>query len=155
MYWNFGEEGVSHTVDAEGNVAWADKVVNDEVGLSTAILKYSGVSGSAPVIQKEAFVKLKNSQQAAEAVYGWINNTVASEYRLPSFEMTADETDTYTTKFNPITTYIDEEVVKFFVGDRDFSEYDAFIAKIKEMGIDDVLAVQQAAYDRYMNSKGK
>ena len=85
---------------------------------------------------------------------------VESNLRLKK-TATLEDDGTYTIQLenytlnNPITTYIDEEVVKFFVGDRDFSEYDVFIAKIKEMGIDDVLAVQQAAYDRYMNSKGK
>jgi len=149
MYWNFGEEGESYTVDAEGNVAYTDLVLNDEAGLTDAIKKYSATATSAPVIQMEALVKLKNSKQAADAVNLWIKNTVASEYRLPSLIRTVGESDIYSTKYTPIETYINQEVVKFFVGDRDFSEYDAFVAKIKEMGIEDVLAVQQAAYNRY------
>lgn len=150
MYWNFGEEGVSYTVDAEGKVAWTDLITKDEMGLSAAVAKYTGASGSAPVVQKADLVRLRNSQQAADAVYLWIDNTEAPSHVLPSLVKTEAETDIYSTKMTPISTYINEEVVKFLVGDRDFSEFDAFIAKIKEMGIEDVLAVQQAAYDRYL-----
>lgn len=152
MYWNFGEEGVSYTVDADGKIAYTDLILKDEAGQAAALLKYTGVGSSAPVIQLADFVRLKNSKEAADAVYRWIENTEASEYRLPSLSMTTEENDVYTTKYTPITTYINEEVMKFFVGDRDISEYDAFIEKIKQMGIEDVLAVQQAAYDRWKSN---
>lgn len=154
-YWNFGEEGVTYTVGADGKVAWTDLITKDEMGLSAAVAKYTGAGGSAPVVQKADLVRLKNSEKAGEAVNLWIKNTEAPSHMWPTVIKTQEEADTYTTTMTPISTYINQELAKFFVGDRDFSEYDAFIAKIKEMGVEKAVAVQQAAYDRYIAHAGK
>ena len=39
---------------------------------------------------------------------------------------------------------------KFIMGKEPLDNFDKFVQTLKDMGIDDVLAVEQAAYDRYM-----
>lgn len=46
-----------------------------------------------------------------------------------------------------IQTYVDESIVNFIVGKQPISDWDKFVAKVKSMGIDDVLNIYQKAYD--------
>ena len=36
----------------------------------------------------------------------------------------------------------------FVTGDRDISEWDAYVSELNDMGLEEYLAIQQAAYDR-------
>jgi len=49
-----------------------------------------------------------------------------------------------------IQTYKDEMINKFIMGKESLDKFDVFVETIKDMGIDKVLEVYQAAYDRYM-----
>ena len=43
---------------------------------------------------------------------------------------------------------------RFFMGKDDLDEYwDTYIQTLKDMGIDDVLAIEQAKYDRYVEAQ--
>ena len=150
MYWNYGEEGVSYTLDKDDKPVWTDVMINDPKGINESTKKYTGAYGSAPTIQQSLLVAMKNSEVVADAVYLWTENTVAKEHYVPSLSMTTNETERYNELWSPITTYIIQESTKFFTGDRPLSEYDDFVAKIKELGSDEVLAIQQAAYDRFL-----
>ena len=44
----------------------------------------------------------------------------------------------------------DEMINKFIMGKEPLDNFDKFVQTLKDMGIDDVLAVEQAAYDRYI-----
>ena len=149
MYWNFGEEGVSYEM-VNGEVQWTDTITKDPAGLNEAIKKYSGAWAAPISIQQEEFVKLKNNEASVAAVYKWITNTIASQYVVPETLKTADELDVMTDPSNSIKTYISETALKFVTGDESLDNFDAFVAHIEELGLEKVLEVEQAAYDRYM-----
>ena len=48
-----------------------------------------------------------------------------------------------------VNTYMDEMFVKFVTGAEPIANYSAFVENLKKLGIDDALAVQQAAIDRW------
>ena len=50
-----------------------------------------------------------------------------------------------------INTYVVENQVLFITGQKPLSDFDAFIAQVKSMGIEEVEAVYQGALDRYNN----
>lgn len=151
MYWNFGEEGVNYTLDSEGNIVLTELMTEDPLGVSNAFTKYAGANGSAPAIQLSSLIEIKNSKVAADAVYAWIENTVAYEHFVPKLILTEEENDIYADKWSALQTYMDEEILKFLAGDRDFSEYDDFVAQAEALGVQEVLDVQQAAYDRFIS----
>ena len=47
---------------------------------------------------------------------------------------------------------MDENVVKFIVVDKSLDEFDAYVDTLIAMGIEDCIALEQAAYDRYVES---
>lgn len=56
----------------------------------------------------------------------------------------------YNRIFSDIDTYMDETVSKFVVGNLSLDQFDSFVQQLKDMGIEDCIAIEQAAYDRYL-----
>lgn len=52
-----------------------------------------------------------------------------------------------------VNTYRDEIFSKMIMGQVPLSEFDNYMSKLKAMGIEDAIKIQQAAYDRYMARK--
>jgi putative aldouronate transport system substrate-binding protein len=44
-------------------------------------------------------------------------------------------------------------VLKFIIGTEPLSGFDAFVATVKSMGIDEAIALTQAALDQYMSKR--
>ena len=70
------------------------------------------------------------------------------DYAYPTVTYTDEEVDTIA-EWNDIDTTCRERILNFILGNEDQSNWDSFISEIEGMGIQDVLAVRQAAYDRY------
>lgn len=150
MYWNYGTEGVSYTVDANGEAKFTELVTNDELGLNEAFRKYTGVATSGMAVQLESFVKAKNNPVSAEAVYKWIENTDADKYVLPGLAFSEEDTLTYNDITNAMNTFVSEEALKFVTGDRSLDEFDKFVSQLEGYGMDEVLEILQGAYDKYL-----
>ena len=63
-----------------------------------------------------------------------------------------EESQEYNRIYADNETYEDEHIVKFVVGDESLDEFDNFVSTLKQMGIEDCIAIEQAAYDRYLES---
>ena len=54
-------------------------------------------------------------------------------------------------RYADIRTVVEENLSKFAVGDRDLAEWDDFINQLYDLGIEDCIAIQQQAVDRYLD----
>ncbi|NLM62119.1 MAG: hypothetical protein GX193_08600 [Clostridiales bacterium] len=64
--------------------------------------------------------------------------------------MTAEESGVYNKNIIDIETYVQEYTINIMFGNRKLEDtYDEFISRLKSMGIDECIAAQQAALDRY------
>lgn len=85
-----------------------------------------------------------------EAWANWAKDTDDSG-TLPNWvTMTADESREQAEYMSQIKTYGDEMVFKFITGAEPIDKFDEFVAKLKELNLDQATALSQAAYDRYM-----
>ena len=150
MYWAYGEEGVSYTLNDKGEVEWTDLLLNDKQGINDAVRKYTGSANSPISIQMSRFVQLKNSQECTDAVYKWIDNSNARAHYLPGVQRTDEENLTYTDKYAAITSYVKEMALKFVTGEVSLDEYDNYVAQLNKMGLQECRDIQQAAYERYL-----
>ena len=50
-------------------------------------------------------------------------------------------------------TFCDESIEKFIAGITPMSEFDAFVEKLNAIGLEELLAVKQAQFDRFNASK--
>lgn len=63
--------------------------------------------------------------------------------------MTTEETEEYTDLIADLSTYMAEHVLKFVTGEEDMSEYPTFVGTLEDMGMQTVIDLKQAAYDRF------
>ena len=66
-----------------------------------------------------------------------------------SLVATKAESDTISKYRNDINTYVSEMFMKFILGTEPLSNYDAFVTKLKGLGIDQYKAVKQAQFTRF------
>ena len=78
-----------------------------------------------------------------------IDNVV---YTMPALVYNADEASTRSTMRTDILNYLKQMKVSFITGEVDIEDdkaWNDYVAKVKEMGYDKLMEIEQAAYDRY------
>jgi putative aldouronate transport system substrate-binding protein len=85
--------------------------------------------------------------QQLAAVATW--STPTHEKQMPPVSVTADESKKYAGIMNNVNTLYEEALAKTITGQSPVSDWDTTVAQFKQFGIDDAIAVQQAALDRY------
>lgn len=155
QFYFMGEEGVSYTKKADGTLEFIDEIRNNPSGLTMdqALIQYvSWMGGSYPGYVQEKY--FKGSETLPESVAA---GKKAEPYALKelwyNFNLTEDETDYMSTRGADIHTLIGEMEAKFITGAVPFSEWDAYTAKVKAMGVDEYLKVYKQAYTRYNGGK--
>ena len=146
-----GEIGVDHALDEATGIYTELEHEGIEMGKFLAsesfqIALYSGYEGglfpfsSAPTNG----VGVKGQ--------GTINNLwpyAETPFDLNSLVLTEDESDTYNDAWTDINAYIVESTAKFITGEADIAaEWDNYVKALEQMGLQDVIDVYQAAYDR-------
>ena len=150
-YINFGEEGVTHTRDADGKLVWSDAVINGAEPLREEITKYATMAGASLGWQRTELVKGLNVSQAVDAVEAWRSNQVAAEHFYPAgVSFTVEEQDDKANYEAVIDTYIKECALKFMTGEMDIdTEYDAFLQQLEKIKVYDLIKIYQDAYGRF------
>jgi putative aldouronate transport system substrate-binding protein len=153
LYWNFGKQGVSWEYGPDGTPQYTPLVLNDPDGLNSATDKYGGTTWSASGIQATLLLYLKNKQVAIDANDLWFypNEAVSSSWRLPNgITLTPEESERAAELRNAIATYAEEMAVSFITGREPLSNFDNFVARMNQMGLPELLQINQAGYDRYL-----
>ena len=152
---NYGVEGETFEYDENGTPVLTDLVLNNpDYPYATALNIFCcDRMTPAPFVIDEARTRADYTEEQVSAIEIWSNATDGL-YNIPStgVNMTVDESEEYNSIYSDIETYMDENVVKFIVGDKSLDEFDAFVDTLKQMGIEDCIAIEQAAYDRYLEN---
>jgi putative aldouronate transport system substrate-binding protein len=94
---------------------------------------------------------LLRSPQSLAARMRWGDDpNVDSRLMLPPYQLTEAEMTLRTRIMSPIITYTDEMVLRFITGAEPLTRFDHFVNTIQGMGLADVLASEQRAFDRHM-----
>jgi putative aldouronate transport system substrate-binding protein len=153
LYWNYGKQGNSWDYDAKNEPAYLDIVTKDPNGLNNAISKFGGSTWSGSCIQATKLLYLKNKPAAIEANDLWFypNEEVSAKWNFPSgVTLTTEESNTLDEVQSAISTYVSEMAVKFINDEEPIDNFDAYVQQVNGMGLDTVLQVRQAAYDRFL-----
>lgn len=146
---NFGEEGVSYTID-DGVYHYTDLVTNnpDGVPLFMATAIYTGFEVPKIVMQEANDAKWVNQQQFDAQDY-WRtqdrNSDGARKGKLTTAESEA------LAGYTDIETYLQEKALAFAIGDTEITDesWSEFCNTIESMGIQTYIDIYQAAQDRY------
>lgn len=140
-----GNEDGSYIIDENGEMQYSDYWNNcglNEMEKPTFFI-YSVMPMLCPKTPSTYTVELQH-----ECAPTWDKNA-DSAWVMPTISMTADETDQYNGIYADIRTTLEENLTKFAVGEKPMSEWDAFVESLYDLGIEDCIAIQQAAADRY------
>lgn len=93
---------------------------------------------------------------AGDTMNLWLYNQVmdsgvvqARRFALPNVSFTDDE-NTRLSMYLDLTTYVEQMEANFITGKTDIDTgWDSYIAQLHSLGLDDMCAIYQAAYDRY------
>lgn len=148
LVYNFGVEGESYTLQ-NGNPVFTSKVTSDPkfsmVQMLSQYVRYNG-----PFSIDERFTKavMKYPQQE-EAAKLWAA-TDAKKHAFPPFISPTDEEGKELAKIlTAINSYKSEMSLKFILGKEPLENFDKYVEQLNQFGLPKVLAIYQAALDRY------
>lgn len=151
-YMNFGEEGVSFEW-VDGYPKLTDYILNNPDGKTVNEMGglYLGtMSSNFPALQDWRYYEQTLSEWGKESINTWNESAVISDI-LPPISFTDEESNKIAQKMSQIETYTSETIDKIVTGNADINEIDKAREKIKDMGIDEVLKIYEAALARYNN----
>lgn len=149
---NWGIEGESYEI-VDGQKRFSDIIWNDPDGLepSEAIKRYAlPTSGMVKVMSFDAWAAFAlKYEEAVEANQLWYE--ADRSLLLPPLTFTGEESQIIGRVLSEVETYMKEMWLKFVMGAEPIEQYDKFVQTLKDMGIEEAIAVYQAAYDRYQS----
>lgn len=145
---NWGVKDVTYTEDADGNKSLTDLVLNNPDGLSQDAARFYYLMDGQPCLSGDnRSAALSEKELAAQGI--WASNRTG-EYNMPTgLTVTTEEGQKYNSIYTDIKTHLTENILKFVTGARPMEEFEAFVQEVTDMGIDECIAIKQAAYDRY------
>lgn len=144
---NFGVEGDQYKME-NGQPKYTDKIMKDPKKSPLIALFGDGFRDNWPY---KTDIRYENAMGSEEQIK--LRDTIAPTI-IPNYPdaltYTDEERKVMTSKFTQIQTYWDEMANKFIMGTESLDKFDDFVKKVDQMGLQDVLKVQQASYDRFM-----
>ena len=140
-----GNDDGSYIIDENGDLQYSDNWNNSELSEmeKPTYFVYSVMPMLCPKTPSSYTVDLQH-----ECAPTWDKNADTA-WVMPSVSLTADENDEYNAIYADIRTTLEENLTKFAVGEKPMSEWDAFIDSLYDLGIEECIAIQQGAVDRY------
>lgn len=148
----YGIEGDHYTV-VDGKPVYTDKVLKASTPINDFMRRIGGQvedMGQLHDASYEAFMMDPEGGKALELyrTSGVVNKMNA---KLPALSFTEQELNLITTKWPTCRTYMVEQLAKWiFDGSKIDQEFDGYMATLKSMGVEDIIATYQAAYNRMM-----
>lgn len=151
LFYNYGFEGVDFELDENHTPKFTEAVINNEYGVDVENMMrirrpYTLCSSMMIRYCTAEF----NSDLKNEAWDVWTSNMDGEHFIPTNVTMNTDETETASYYGTDIITYACETIPLFISGDMSFDQWDAFVAKLKEMNIEKCIEAEQSAYDRCM-----
>lgn len=147
MTMNYGVEGTTYEVK-DGKVELTDLVMHNEETPSS-----NSARNEIAWVQNRVGVSLDIALGYKEESRNWIDVWTAhmDKYVLPTVQYTEEQQNTISKKWGDIDDLCQEKILKYVIGSEDINAtWDSFVDSVKQMGIEDVLAAKQEAYDAYL-----
>ena len=153
-YWGVGElEDGTHTyiINQDGMHEYGDAILNNaDWPYETIRHKYTLQIFQRQLLEEPE--RFEYSNPLCQTCWDEWGYKTDRDGRLPeSVSRTIDEDTVYTRNQVEIDTYSDEMIYKFITGGLNVDEqWETFVSTMNDMGLADNVAIQQAAYDRWL-----
>jgi putative aldouronate transport system substrate-binding protein len=148
-FFNYGIEGKDYTLDENNEPKFTDAVVNNEFGLSASnYMRIRCAYGTMSSMMLRYRTGYLNSDLVNEAWDVWTSNIDGTMAISSNVSMTTEQKQQEGYHSGDILTYAAQMVAQFSIGDADIdSQWDEYVQKLKDMGIEECIALEQEAYD--------
>lgn len=147
---NFGVEGITYSKLTDKEVVFTDLIMKDPQGRSPLVaLMNQGMDRNIPFPYDERLemgYRDRGSISVIEAQMPILRDPFPEEVKY-----TEAERDELNLKWLDIETYIEEVVSKFVMGLEPMDKWDEFRDTLNRMGIEDVIKIQNDAYQRFIS----
>jgi len=125
------------------------RIVPDGMGMEAALGTYICWSGgNNPSAASDAYFGKFVGEKTVDAATKV--SVYSPEEIWGSFSYTTEEAERLAEVSNDIDTYINTTVANWIAGTESIEDgWNAYVAKINELGLEEYIAIYQAAYDRY------
>ena len=150
---NYGVEGLSYTLDEEGNPVYTDVIDHNPDGLIYQIARIMYCVNQVPSLGDPTIIRDHiYSQRVIDASAIWTDAYAGSDMVLSSSAaLSVDEADEYASIYTDIATYATETLLRFVLGEASLDGWDEFVDTVKDSGIDTCIELYQSAYERYLS----
>ena len=149
LLYNYGQEGVDFTLDAEGTPLFTDAILNNEFALPVSqYMRCRCAFGTMPSLMLRYRTGDLNSDLVNEAWEVWTSNLDGTMAISSNVTMTTEQREQEGRISSDILTYANERVAQFAIGEMDIDkDWDTFVEELKSMNIEECIALEQEAYD--------
>lgn len=158
----FGVEGDTYTVEKgendEERYVYTDKIFNyDDIGATNiaASLFHYFLPANHPGFNQhpDYFNGFYAYEQQKDAIEVWNKHVdVAQKYVFPTVSYTGEEASKKANIETRAKSELAADLSNIILGKAPMSDYDKAIKKVKEAGYDELLKINQAAYERYLSA---
>ena len=149
---NYGVEGETFNYKDDGSIEYTEVITNSEYQLSMRALHGLYCWNLFASISYNDAMYPMYTKEVIEAIDIMSAGDITSVHYYPSaISLTADESDAIITKVTDITTYAQEQLLQFMVGEAalDDASWAAFVDQLNALGLQECIDVYQNAYDEY------
>ena len=150
MYYNFGTEGESYTME-NGEPVYTDLILNNPDGLPIAQAMSGYIRGNynGPFVQDVRYAQQYYTMDCQKKAQATWTVPEASEHVLPPITPSSGESEEFSAIMNEINTYRDEMTLKFILGTESLDNFDKFVDTMNQMNLKRAIKIENSALDRY------
>ena len=151
MYGNYGEEGYTYIYDENGELHYTDMILNTTTMVENAVRGY--IDEIYPVYRYAMRFYSAYNDAVMAAATTWNDQQFTTSHTYPvGASLTTAEQDSLTSRSADIMSYVSTEILSFMIGQNELNDesWANYVATLESMGIHDVLAVYQNAYNEYL-----
>ena len=145
-----GIEGLTFEFTADGEPVYTDLILNNPEGMGAinALRTFGGLNGMPYIHTIPYRIGLYPENLRETALSTYEAHEAVADMNPITLAFTEDEVKENGTHMAEINTYVNEMILKFIYGRESLDGFDAFVENIEKLGIAEVVANYQAAYDR-------
>ena len=150
---NYGIEGYTYTVAADGSYEFTDLILANEKGFDWQLCQSLYINPGFPCLNDLAAQELTYNDAQKAAVPTWVAAYDGTDETVPNqnwLSYLPEESSRQSELQSDLDTYQEEMRLKFITGQVDIeAEWDNYVDTCMSMGYEELQSITQAAVDRY------
>jgi putative aldouronate transport system substrate-binding protein len=146
--FSYGVEGVSYKWDENDELVWLYEENFDTQGGALdfwTLYPLFKIHNGGYLRDSAAYVM---DQLVWDCINEWAK--ITSDWFLPKISRDAQESEDYAALYTPINSYATEQMGLYISGQQSMDSWDDYVQTLWDMGVQDLIDIQQAALDRYI-----